>query len=79
MHNFNELEITEVMPTSNGIFIFAKFQNWFSGYNFCIESGGKTMGQTTAGLWAELSQESSSCLKCKLQCFLIDKAGFLHA
>ena len=79
MYNLQNLEISHILPTANGIFVFAKYPGWWSKFSFFIEESGRVTGKTHEGSWAELGREISESIKAKVQSTLIEKSSLVYA
>jgi len=78
MHAFNlqDLEVVEVFASNYGIYVFAKYPQWFHVYNFFIDSQGKVKGKADSGEWLDLTSESGSFIQAKVQSRLLEGYEF---
>ena len=77
MYTRDDLEITDVVPASNGIYVSAKYPRWSYAYNFFITEG-KVRGKTSFGEWLQVSDEFAGSIQAKLSSTLINKWDLVH-
>ena len=70
MFRLQDITFVQVKPTEKGIFAAAKYKDWFYEYNFFLDKEGRITGRTSNNYWEELSMESASIIKAKIQNFL---------
>ena len=75
MVNMESLEIIRIVPTINGLYIFARFAGATHEYNFYISNEGRMEGKSSSGQWLELSDEATRCLESKVQSSLLAGRG----
>ena len=61
------LEITRVFPSSDELFVFAKYIGWFDEFIFLIKPDGTVVGRTSEGNWLELAPETAQLIKSKAE------------
>jgi len=61
------VEITRIVPGSEGRFIFASYPEWRYEYNFYVDSEGRIKGKTSADTWVDLSDETTHIIRQKLK------------
>ena len=72
-NKLRELRITRISITPGGIWVFTKHPNWQKyEYSFFILPEGDVKGRTFGGIWVDLSYDTTSLIRNKLQRFLKD-------
>ena len=69
MVTLQSLEFTRIVPRRFGFLVFAKFPHWWHEYSFFVGSG-KVMGQTSEGVWLEVSNELGELVRDQVSCML---------
>ncbi|MBN2482609.1 MAG: hypothetical protein JXD21_00230 [Candidatus Omnitrophica bacterium] len=77
--HFHELKIIRVERGHNNVYIWARHPGWNSEYSFCILDSHTVKGQTSSGLWNDLSPDIADIIRGKLTSFIISRTDTLSA
>jgi len=78
-NHFQELRVIRVERGHNYLYVWARHPGWNSEYSFCILDSNTVKGQTSSGLWSDLSSESANIIRGKLNTFMISRQDTLSA
>ena len=70
MYSPNNLEVSRILPRQDGLFVVAKYPQWYYGYDFFVHYDGRIEGKTSSGNWLEVSKDLASLLRDKIRFIL---------
>ncbi len=73
MYTIGDLEITKLLPSSDGIYAYATYPSWSKRFSFFVKDNGTVMGQSSSGTWLEVSDEMAESITAKVHTLLANK------
>lgn len=72
MITLQNIEVIRVLPSTQGLHVYATYHDWNYEYKFLLQRDGTLKGKTSKGFWEELSSVAASSIWAKLQSYLIN-------